>query len=168
VITPVAGLRGTPGSSNGVGNAARFNRPYGAAITLDGNILLADQNNHALRLVSPAGNVTTFSGGTPGYRDGARAQALFNSPQDVDIDSRGVIYVSDNGNHRIRRISTGSNVTTFAGDGAAGFSEGAGTAARFFGQEGLAVKRDGSVVYVADGDNGDDGPFNRVRKLTVQ
>jgi sugar lactone lactonase YvrE len=168
VITPLAGLRGAAGFANGTGTLARFNRPYGPAVTLDGNILLADQNNNQLRLVTPAGVVTTFAGSTtPGYRDGDRSLALFNGPQDVDIDSGGNVYVTDNGNHRIRKINPNGIVSTFAGDGTQGFADGEGLQAEFYGQEGLAVRKDGTKVIVADGNNGDGSNFNRVRSLTV-
>jgi sugar lactone lactonase YvrE len=169
VITPLAGptTRGTAGFVNGVGTAARFNSPYGVTVTSTGDILVADQGNNSIRLITPAGVVSTFAGasGVAGFRNGARNQAQFTAPQDVDIDSRGVIYVSDNGNHRIRRISSGF-VTSFAGDGVAGFKDGAGKDARFFGQEGLAVNRSGSLIYLADGTGGTTGgSFNRVRRL---
>lgn len=169
VTTPLAGLRGTAGSANGTGTAARFDRPYGPAITPDGNILLADQNNNSLRLVTPAGVVTTFAGSTTaGYRDGGRSQALFNGPEDVDIDAGGNVYVSDVSNHRIRKITPDGNVSTFAGDGVRGFADGDGLRAEFYGQEGLAVRRDGTKVIVADGNNGDGSNFHRVRSLTVR
>ncbi len=171
IITPLAGptVRGTAGFVNGNGSEVRFNRPYGPAITPSGNILLADQGNNALRLITPGGEVITYAGnGTAGNTNGTRFVAKFNGPQDVDLDSRGNIYVSDNGNHVIRRISTSGTVSTFAGDGTAGYRDGAGAQARFFGQEGLAVNRTGTTVYVADGTGGDDVDFNRIRKLTVK
>jgi hypothetical protein len=66
--------------------------------------------------VTPAGVVTTFAGrGTPGFADGAAAQALFQSPQSVAVDGNA-LYVADTLNHRIRRIANGS-VTTVAGTG---------------------------------------------------
>jgi sugar lactone lactonase YvrE len=170
VITPLAGPTGPRGASgfvNGTGSAARFNSPYGVTVTSTGDIMVADQGNNAIRLITPAGVVSTFAGasGVAGFRNGARNQAQFTAPQDVDIDTRGVIYVSDTGNHRIRRISSGF-VTNFAGDGVAGFNDGKGQDARFFGQEGLAVNRSGSLIYVADGTGGTAGAsFNRVRRL---
>ncbi len=169
VVRPLAGSSGTAGFVNGQGIAARFSRPYGPAITPEGNILLADQNNHALRLVTPAGVVTTFAGnGTAGFRDGDRSQALFNAPQDVDIDAAGNIYVSDNSNHRIRRIRPTGQVETIAGDGTAGFRDGTGAQARFQGQEGIALRNNGATLVIADGGGGVGGPFNRVRLLTLR
>lgn len=167
-ITPLAGLRGSSGSANGTGNAARFDRPYGPAITSDKKILLADQNNNCLRLVTQAGVVTTFAGtGTAGYKDGTTAEAQFSAPEDVDIDTRGFIYVSDVGNHRIRRISPSGKVQTLAGDGVQGYRDGNGLTAEFYGQEGLAVSKDNSKLVVADGNGGDGSNFNRVRVLDI-
>lgn len=168
VITPVAGSRGTPGFVNGTGAAARFNRPYGVAINSAGNIVLADAGNHALRVVTPAGVVTTLTGtGAAGFRDGALDQAIFNGPQDVDIDAQGFIYVADNFNNRVRRIRNGI-VETISGSGAAGFREGAGAQATFYGLEGIVLSPNETTLFVADGNGGSGQPFHRVRSLHVR
>lgn len=168
-ITHLAGVQDTPGYVDATGGTAQFNRPYGAAVTPQGNILVADQNNNRLRLVTPQGVVTTFAGdGTAGYRDGVRLQAQFNRPQDVAIDSAGNVYVSDNGNHRIRKIDTSGNVTTVAGTGSAGFADGEPSQAAFFGQEGIAVTPDGTTLYVADGTGGEEVPYHRVRRINLR
>ncbi len=168
VITPLAGLRGTTGFVDGTGTAARFNHPYGAVRLANGNLLVTDLINHALREITPAGVVTTLTGtGTAGFRDGTLAQAIFNGPQDVDVDSRGFIYVADNFNNRVRRIRNGI-VETIAGDGTAGYQEGAGSQARFFGLEGIALSPDGTTLYVADGNGGSGRDFNRIRSVHVR
>lgn len=167
-VTTLAGTDGQPGSAEGHGAQARFNRPYGVAIMPDGSILLADQGNNCLRRVTLAGDVTTFAGIPPGSNDGTRAQARFFYPQDVAIDNDGVIYVADNGNHRIRRIDTDDTVTTIVGTGVSGYADGAGVTAQFFGQEGIAVTPGGNTLYVADGNSGDGGPYNRIRKVTLR
>ncbi|MDQ3813151.1 MAG: SMP-30/gluconolactonase/LRE family protein [Armatimonadota bacterium] len=168
VITELAGARGQAGFADGVNGGARFNRPYGSTVLPNGNIVVADQNNHRIRLVTPAGVVTTVAGsGTAGRLDGHRLQAQFTRPQDVAADNLNNIYVSDHDNHLIRRIDANGIVTTIAGDGTAGFADGPGLQARFFGQEGLDVSADGSVLYVADGNNGDGGPFHRIRRIPL-
>ena len=88
-------------------------------------------------------------------------------PQDLAIDSQGNVFVSDSGNHRIRRISMNGKVETVAGDGTAGFKDGDGIKSRFFGQEGIDVTADGKTLYVADGTGGEPQPYNRVRKITL-
>jgi sugar lactone lactonase YvrE len=167
-VTQLAGNPGAPGFADGTGADAAFNRPYGLVVTAEGNIIVADQLNHRIRMVTESGVVTTLAGGgSAGMVDGDIGDALFDSPQDLAIDSAGNVYVSDVGNHRIRRISTSGKVETVAGDGTAGYKDGSGGEARFFGQEGIDVSPDGSVLYVADGTNGEVEPFHRVRKIAL-
>ncbi len=166
-ISILAGKEGSSGFKDGAGSEAQFSRPYGIAM-LNKDIIVADQDNNAIRRVTQSGVVTTLAGlGTAGYKDGDRKIALFNRPQDVAVDSENRIFVSDHDNHRIRLI-TGSSVSTLAGDGGAGYKEGTGTAARFFGMEGICLAFDDTALYVADGNNGDGGPFNRVRSIYLR
>jgi len=165
-LTTLAG-NGCPGFANGQGTAAQFNVPYGVAVRPDGTIVVADWGNHLLRTVALDGTVATLAGdGASGMVDGPAAQARFYLPQAVAVDGAGAIYVSDQGNHRIRRLAAG-RVQTLAGNGMAGFADGAGAGAQFYGQEGLTVTADGTTVYVADGTNGDSGPYHRVRAIVV-
>lgn len=165
LVTLLAGTDGTPGFQDGTGAAVRFNRPYGVTVMPNGDILVADQNNHRIRHITLTGVVTTYAGdGTPGLLDGDRLQAQFDSPQALAADAAGNVFVSDNGNHRIRFIGASGGVSTVAGNGVPFFHDGPGPQAEFFGQEGVAVSPDGSRLYVADGTGGLSGePFNRVR-----
>lgn len=168
-LTALAGSYGCPAFEDGVGDEARFNYPYGVVVEGNGDILVADQKNHRIRKITLEGTVTTFAGdGTPDMVDGPLASARFNMPQDLAIDAAGNVYVSDYGNRRIRRISTSGIVRTVAGTGVAGYADGAGNAAQFYGQEGLAVSDDGKTLYVADGTHGESPvPYHRVRKITL-
>jgi hypothetical protein len=167
-VTSLAGLNDTPGLVNGTGNAARFNRPYGMTLSREGDILVADANNGAVRRVTLAGVVTTVAGtGTLGYRDGLAAQAQFSSPQDVAVDNLGNILVADCGNHRFRRINTTGEVITIAGDGTAGFKDDIGFGSQFFGMEGIDITADRRTLIVADGTGGNDLPFHRIRRVTL-
>lgn len=167
-FTALAGLHDCPDFADGDGDAARFNRPYGAVVLPSGDVLLADQSNHRIRKVTPDGEVTTFAGdGTPDMVDGDLESARFNLPQSLALDANGNIYVSDYGNHRIRRITAAGVVQTVAGTGAAGFADGAGTSAKFFGQEGIAVSSDGLTLYVADGNAGENMPYHRIRTISI-
>ncbi len=166
--TLLAGSAGAPGFADGQGAAARFDDPYGLALDPAGTLVVADRMNHRLRLVTLAGDVTTLAGvGGEGMVDGPAATAYFKWPQDVATDAAGNVYVTDNGNHRIRRLDPNGEVMTVAGDGTAGFQDGAGDVARFFGQEGLDVSPDGKTLFVADGNGGDPGPYHRLRKIEV-
>ena len=77
-------------------------------------------------------NVSTLAGsGTAGYADGQGSTALFNGPVAVSLDSFSNLYVGDMNNHMVRRITPDGVVTTLAGSGSAGFSDGTGTEAAF-------------------------------------
>jgi sugar lactone lactonase YvrE len=166
-VTLLAGTADSAGFTNATGAAARFNRPYGVTVTSAGNILVADTFNNSIRQVTLAGEVTTFAGtGTAGALDGPKAAATFNGPQDVKAAPGGIVYVDDTSNHCVRKINAAGQVSAVAGNGTAGFRDGALLQAEFFGMEGFAVSRDGSAIYVADGSGGeDDQLFNRVRVI---
>ena len=163
VTTTFAGTAMTSGSTNGTGSAALFFNPSGVAVDTIGNVYVADQDNHTIRKITPAGVVTTLAGsaGVAGTSNGTGAAARFNYPASVAVDGAGNLYVADSANHAIRKIviSTGA-VTTLAGTvGTSGTANGTGAAARFKSPNGVAVDIDGNI-YVAD-------TFNQiVRKVT--
>jgi sugar lactone lactonase YvrE len=128
-ISTVAGMPSqcTYGGDGGPAISANLYYPGGVAIDSSNNLYIADSNNHIIRKVS-GGTITTVAG-TPqvggGYSgDGGPAtNAKLNYPQDLKVDSAGNIYIADTNNHRIRKVSVASgNITTVAGNGAAGFS----------------------------------------------
>lgn len=170
-ITLLAGA-GIAGLVDGQGASARFADPYGVSVLPDGSLVVADRANHCVRRVTLDGRVTVFAGdGKPGMRDDSdKLRARFDGPIDVAADAAGNVYVSDGGNHRIRRVSTAGVVETIAGDGTAGFADGAGAAARFYGQEQIDVTLDGKTLYVADGTGGEGAstPYNRIRRITLE
>jgi sugar lactone lactonase YvrE len=156
VVTTFAGsvnnAPGGAGSVDGTGRAARFYNPEGVAVDSAGNVYVADTYNHTIRQITSAGVVTTLAGspGVPGSADGTGSAAQFNYPFSVAVDSAGNVYVADNNNHTIRKITSGGVVTTLAGSaGAIGFANGTGSAARFNYPGGVAVDSAGNI-YVAD------------------
>lgn len=103
-VTTFAG-RDLPGKSNGPRDSAQFNWPTGVAIDNLGNIYIADSNNNSIRKIDRDGNVSTLAGiGYPGFADGPRRIAHFKFPTGIAVDRMGNVYVSDSGNHRIRKI----------------------------------------------------------------
>ena len=92
---------------------AQFIGPHAVAVDSSGNIYVADTGNNCIRKITSAGKVTTFAGsGTAGFADTDVAQ--FDNPQGVAVDSSGILYVADDENHRIRKITSAGKVTTLA------------------------------------------------------
>ena len=158
-VSTLAGS-GTAGFVNGTGSTARFDSPHGVAIDAFGNIYVADNGNHSIRKITPAGEVSTLAGnGTMGFVDGAVNTARFSFPRGVAVDASNNIYVADYFNHCIRKITPAGVVTTLAGNGTAGFVDGTGIAAQFNRPNSVVVDALGNV-YVADQLN------NSIRKIT--
>ena len=152
VVTTLAG-DGTADFLNGTGTGARFNQPSGVAVLPNGNTVVADTFNHCIRMITPAGVVTTLAGnGTYDFVDGTGAAARFTFPYGLATLANGNIVVADNFNHRIRLITPAGVVTTIAGDGTAGLVNGTGTGARFTYPSGAVELPNGNIV-VADNAN---------------
>lgn len=158
-LTKISGS-GKQGYQDGKLEEAEFNYPSGLAIDASDNIYIADTNNHKIRKLSPDGSVTTVSGSRKGYSSGNINFARFDSPTHIAVDESGNIYVSDSGNHKIRKISSEGFVTTVAGIGR-GYQDGLGRDAQFNKPQGLAVSPNGRILYVADSDN------NRIREINL-
>jgi len=156
---------------------ARFSTPTGVAVDSLDNVYVADFGNNRIRKITKkvdaAGKetwtVSTLAGsGMRGYQDGAAADAQFDNPYGVAVDSLDNVYVADLANQRIRKITETKEVDadgnkiwtvcTLAGS-TSGYQDGVGTAARFRGPSGVALDSLGNV-YVADSNN------HRIRKIT--
>jgi len=106
-------------------------------------------------------SVSTLAGGIAGgFFDGSGASALFSNPQGVVTDAQGNVYVADGFNNRIRKVTPQGIVTTYAGDGNAGFLNGPAASAEFYAPQGIAIDAQGNL-FVADLGN------NVIRKIST-
>ncbi len=159
VVTTLAGS-GSIGSSDGTSMTASFNFPHGVAVDTSGNVYVADTVNNKIRKITSTGNVTTLAGsGSSGSTDGVGTVANFNQPSGVAVDTSGNVYVTDTYSYKIRKITADGFVTTLAGSGSYGDTDGTGIAASFRYPYGVTVDKNGNV-YVADTES------YRIRKIT--
>jgi sugar lactone lactonase YvrE len=152
-VSTLAGKEGEIGARDGAGAEASFTLPTAAAIDRNGNLFVTDLC--AIRKVTFDGVVTTIAGSvlTCGVRDGLSDEARFDHPLGLTVGNDGTIYVSDSGNHTVRRIGSSGQVTTLAGRaGFPGSADGAGEVAQFRYPHGIVVSSDGAI-YVADQQN---------------
>ena len=113
VVTTLCGS-GEPGFRDGRGADAKFNQPKHLALDKDGNLLVVDKENHAIRKVTPSGDVTTRCGGEAGYRNGPVHEARLFQPRRIAVDQNNVVLVADCGNNCVRKMVDGV-VSTLVG-----------------------------------------------------
>jgi len=165
-VTVLAGMMDTAGYMDGVGSAAKFAQPWDVAVLGNGDLAVSDFDNQVIRRVTPGGVVSLYAGtvGTMGMADGTLLTATFDQPKGLAVDRAGNLYVTENGNHDVRRVSAAGAVGRIAGSGTAGWVDSdTATAAELYGVEGLDVSADGTRIVVADGNVGDGTMFNHVR-----
>ena len=132
------------------GTAAKFNRPQGIVVNpSNGDVYVADSGNNRIRKITSTGSVTTVAGGAAGFADGTGTAARFSYPSDITIDSSGNLYVADQGNNRIRKITQAGVVTTLAGNANYGFQNGTGSSATFDTPTSISIDPSGNL-YVTE------------------
>ncbi|GAB5526735.1 MAG: hypothetical protein Roseis2KO_46070 [Roseivirga sp.] len=149
------------GLIDGTGTEARFSVLTNIVFGPDQNLYVTDYLNHSIRKVTLDGVVTTVAGsGSAGFIDGTGTLTHFNNPSDLTFDTDGNIYVTDTENAVLRKIDPEGVVSTLAGSGKAGFSDGEGTLAEFNRPFGITFDKDNNLI-VADFNN------RRLRKVTT-
>lgn len=191
VTTTVAGGAGISqaGYKDGTGTQALFNGPRSVVMLLDGSIYVADSFNHMVRKILTSGIVVTVAGGNGvnpnqvaqpvtvpnGWLDGVGTATLFHGPSSITADANNNIFVLDNGNFRVRKITPLGVVSTIAGNGngaplnlvplnypagsaligmgaTMGSNNGVGTAAQLFYARGVTGDSRGNL-YISDSGN---------------
>lgn len=161
VSTFVGGAR-QRGGADGIGSVARFSYPYGIAADGAGSFYVTDSGNSTIRKITADGTVSTLAGsaGVKGDDNGVGTAARFFYPTGIATDTSGSMYIADQGNRAIRKVTPDGKVSTLAGGDEVGYVDGAGTVARFSGVVSDVTTDDAGNVYVADTDNG------CIRKIT--
>lgn len=177
IISTYAGLGSSGGDSGGFagdGGPATEARLYelnGVCKDTHGNLYISDTTNHRVRMVSPAGIITTIAGtDTYGYSgDGGPGDgATLKMPESICLDNDANLYIADFGNSCIRKLDTRGNITTIAGTGVYGFSGDGGpaTAARLGNPAGVFVDAVG-ILYIADYENHRLRTVDRTGRITT-
>ncbi|MBZ5623596.1 MAG: IPT/TIG domain-containing protein [Acidobacteriia bacterium] len=164
-ISTVAGNGNQSDSGDGGGaTSAGLGGPIGVAVDASGNMFLSELSNR-IRKITPGGTITTVAGnGAEAYSGdgGSASTAQLNSPWGIAVDARGNLFISDSGNHTVRKVAPDGTISTVAGTGLAGFSGdgGAATGAQLNTPLGIALDSAGNL-YVADCRN------QRVRRVSA-
>jgi sugar lactone lactonase YvrE len=165
IITTIAGTGSAGfGGDNGPATAAAISDPTGLAVDNTGNIYIADRGNNRIRKIDATGTITTIAGnGNAAFSgdNGPAVQAELNQPRGVAVDANGNVYIADQTNHRVRKISAGV-ISTIAGNGIQGFSGDGNpaTLSQLNNPAGICADADGNI-YIADVGN------ERVRKIDI-
>lgn len=160
-LTTLAGT-GSKGFKDGEGTGAAFNWPADLVEDAQGNLYVSDRFNHAIRKITPGGEVSTLAGdGEAGYDDSKGKNARFNEPMGLAIGPDQVLYVADSKNHVIRKVTLDTGeVTTYAGSGFEGSREDTRDKAEFRIPTSIAFDPQGRLLIV-------DRFNHRVREVTA-
>ena len=140
--------------ADGPGKSAKFQNPYGIAIDSKKRVYVTDTFNQLIRVIQPDGTTSTLAGAREySFADGNGKAARFRAPSGIAVDAAGNVYVGDQGNNRIRKITADGVVTTLAGTGGAGSLDGAGKSATFKVPHGVAVDSSGRILVADSGNN---------------
>jgi hypothetical protein len=167
ISSTIAGLRSAQGVAEGINYDGRFKGPQSVAVDFKGNVYVADRDNNTIHKLAPVGMSwvsSTIAGlkGSEGSADGSDSNARFRGPTGIAVDPAGNLFVADDLNHTIRKLTAVEGTwvsSTIAGlAGSQGSADGTNGGARFNNPYSVAADTSGNV-YVADFAN------HTVRKL---
>ncbi|OOQ59933.1 T9SS type B sorting domain-containing protein [Mucilaginibacter pedocola] len=160
-VTTFAGS-GQYGYTEGSATTASFKIPAGMAIDKEDNIYVSDFTNHAIRKITPQGEVSSFAGNGGGGRDnGTGSQASFYNPSGLAFGATGILYVTEQIGHDVRQITPSREVSLLAGSGFPGKTDGYYEKSSFNTPVDVAIGPDGNL-YVSEVQN------RVIRKITPQ
>ena len=161
-VSTLAGS-GVAGWADGQGPLAQFSDPHGVTVEpVSLSLYIADYNGQRVRKISPSGLVTTLAGsGAGSFADGFGTSASFNGLLGISFHVDGNAFVADYYNHRIRKILPSGMVSTFAGSGTAGGTNGIGTNAMFSGPSDIVFDSTSTTVYITEQGS------HRIRSIVV-
>ena len=122
-ISLLAGTLGGPGTTDGT--PGRLSGMGGIQIDALGNVYVTDSGGSTIRKISQSGQVTTVAGvaGMYGNQNGVGNETRFQEASGLAID-KGTVYVADGAGHTIRKLTPDGLVTTVAGTGVCGLTDG--------------------------------------------
>lgn len=155
-VSTLAGT-GDSGFKNGDNDSATFSSPFKIATDKIGNVFVADMYNYCVRKITSSGVVSTVSGtGMQGYLNGDISVAQFGTITGICLDTIGNIYVTDNDNHRVRKIDTFNNVSDLTGSAygegfeAFGFKNGNIDSVKMAFPSGITYDKKSHCLYVSE------------------
>ena len=159
IVSTVAGMKDVLGSIDGSLNEATFSNPRSMILDQEGNLVLVDLDNHNVRKINLSNQtVETIAGtGEFGLINGPGSIAQFSAPLGIAMDNAGNLYVSEFAAATIRKITPDNVVTTFIGNGDAGFVDGPADVAQIGFVSGMEFDNEDNLIF---------GDGNRIRKVT--
>ncbi len=148
-VETIAGVEGQRGFADGDAAQALFNGPVGVAVSDDGTVFITDTYSDRIRVLKNR-TVSTWVGGSRGFRDGIGEDAQFDTPLGITIWQKDKLLVADVGNRRIRVVEPDASVWTLAGNGDDDLRDGTPLSSSFVRPTAVAVDANGRIL-VADG-----------------
>ena len=157
IVSTIAGGGTDSPGDNEAATSATLRGPVGLAVDGDGNLFVADNGDRRVRRIDTQWMITTIAGtGVSGFSGdgGAAVDAQLDGPSAVSVDGSGNVYLADNGNYRVRKVSLDGIISTIAGGGKAfpgdgTLATGVSVCADSLSLSALANDADGNL-YIAD------------------